>query len=480
MLLDYGPSQSSQRSEYTGQYSSSASLRALPNYVHRHHLETQMKERLHDTLEEERDSSRLLVLCGLGGAGKSSLALNYLLSYRKDYSAVFWLHAVSEESLQKECEEIHGLLHEHVQFRSNNNIDGVKRWFQGRRSRYLWILDSADNVDNISLERYIPDASCIDVIVTTRSQSAQHMSSLPAVPVAELDQTEAQSLFTQRAGMSDLTPQAEQDVVCIVECLGHFALAVKLAGAYIASNPHLKARLGEYLSQLRVDQSGLLNQQPQRHVDRYERSIQRAWGLSCDAIASKSSAALNLLSFLAFMDPDCIKPEHFEGGGNGVTTANKHTDLRWRTAISEQEPWTEGLHIAFATLLDYSLIQWSNEKQYYNMHQLVHSWTFDRLSNSEVHLFGTAVLLMRKGGAVTCARACLKRLASIPDASSSDRLITLNRFGTLGAYNETTQSDTEADATLCFKFESSGSILPQAGVMDRVVIELFTCHGSLE
>jgi hypothetical protein len=67
------------------------------------------------------------VLCGLGGAGKSSLALNYLLSYRKDYSAVFWLYAVSEESLQKECEKIHGLLQEAVHSRSTKDIDGVKQ-----------------------------------------------------------------------------------------------------------------------------------------------------------------------------------------------------------------------------------------------------------------------------------------------------------------------------------------------------------------
>jgi ATP/maltotriose-dependent transcriptional regulator MalT len=86
-----------------------------------------MKERLHDTLDEERDSSRLLVLCGLGGAGKSSLALTYLSSYRKDYSAVFWLHAVSEASLQKECEQIHDLLYDIVQPRSTKSIEDIKQ-----------------------------------------------------------------------------------------------------------------------------------------------------------------------------------------------------------------------------------------------------------------------------------------------------------------------------------------------------------------
>jgi hypothetical protein len=54
---------------------------------------------------------------------------------------------------------------------------------------------------------------------------------------------------------------------------------------------------------------------------------------------------------------------------------------------------------------------------------------------------------------------CLDRLASIPDASLSDGHVTLNRFGTLGAYNETKQSDAKAGIRMCFssKFKSLAS-----------------------
>jgi hypothetical protein len=426
-----------------------------------------MKERLHDTLDEERDSSRLLVLCGLGGAGKSSLALTYLSSYRKDYSAVFWLHAVSEASLQKECEQIHDLLYDIAQPRSTKSIEDIKQWFQGRKSRYLWILDNADNVnvvgatDDVDLERYLPDASCVDIIVTTRNQSVQHMSSLPAIQVTELDHIEERDLFIRRAGMSNPTPQAMEDIDRIVEHLGHLALAVKLAGAYVASNPHTKARLGEYLRQLRVDESGFLDQRPQRHVDRYEQSIRRSWELSCEAIAAKCPAALNLLSFLAFMNPVRINPGKFErndsGGGRRVQPPPKSVDLRWHTAISERQPWDEVIRVAFSTLLDYSLIQWSYENERYNMHQLAHSWTFDRLSESEAHLFGTAMLLMHRDKGLTSMRTCLDRLTSIPNASSSDRAITLERFGTLGAYHTVTELTMEEEVPmrkeLWIKFE---------------------------
>lgn len=150
------------------------------------------------------------------------------------------------------------------------------------------------------------------------------------------------------------------------------------------------------------------------------------------------------------MNPVRIWPEDFDKGPirfrpgrfwkDRVPSVPENVDLRWYAAISEREPWDEIIRVAFATLLDYSLIQWSDSDRCYNMHQLVHSWAFDRLSENDTHLFSTAMLLMQ-GDFLGLARGgidtCLERLASIPDASLSDRHITLNRFGTLGGYNET-------------------------------------------
>jgi hypothetical protein len=287
--------------------------------------------------------------------------------------------------------------------------------------------------------------------------------------------------------MSSLTPQVVEDVDRIVESLGHFALAIKLAGAYVASNPYMKARLGEYLSQLSADERGFLNQQPQRHIDRYEQSIRRSWEMCCDAIAAKCPAALNLLSLLAFMDASCIEPGRFErgelDGSDGVTTANKDTNLRWRTVISEREPWIESLRIAFATLSDFSLIQWSCDNDCYNMHQLVQSWSFERLSASESHLFGTAALIMlsNRGTPSVYHRTCLLRIASIPNASASDRLVTSKRFGTRGAYHGVTESPLEeiedlVPEDLCFNSDSWTIGIPR--VIEWAQTNASTCSSE--
>ena len=74
--------------DFTGHYSSAA-LRPVASYVPRPELQAQMRERLHDTVRQRGRSSKILVVCGLGGAGKSQLTLNYIETYRDDYTAVF-------------------------------------------------------------------------------------------------------------------------------------------------------------------------------------------------------------------------------------------------------------------------------------------------------------------------------------------------------------------------------------------------------
>lgn len=71
-------------------------------------------------------------------------------------------------------------------------VPAVKSWFYRQCGWSLLVLDSADSIDNaddllyIDLEYFLPDASLVDVVVTTRSSRAREMSALEAVEVAEM------------------------------------------------------------------------------------------------------------------------------------------------------------------------------------------------------------------------------------------------------------------------------------------------------
>jgi len=370
--------------DFTGHYKST-SLRQVASYVERPALQKELRERLHDTVEERGRTSRLLVICGLGGAGKSQLALNYIETYRTDYSAVFWIDAGTKEALGHDYAQIRQLLRgpDASSGRGTESVDAciqeVKQWCHRSSSRLLFVLDSADDVDTpedpgfIDLTKVIPDAACVDVIVTTRCQSVKDMASIEAVQVAELDLAEARQLFVRRANLRKTTKEIDAEIDEVVEELGRLALAVTLAGAYVAATPRLKPHPDKYLVEYRKRQKALLDRMPKPYVDQYGQSVLTTWETSHAAIARRCPEAVNLLTFLAFLSPNDLFLELFDDSdvGNG--------DAEIFSVISPGGPREDVLDAAFEELVSFSFLVWRDDQMGYSMHKLVHEWGYERL-----------------------------------------------------------------------------------------------------
>ena len=86
--------------DYAGTYSHT-SLRPVASYVARPGLQKQTEERLRDARIAGAAHSGMLPLIGLGGAGKSQLAMNYIEMHREDYATVFWVDARLRESIEQ-------------------------------------------------------------------------------------------------------------------------------------------------------------------------------------------------------------------------------------------------------------------------------------------------------------------------------------------------------------------------------------------
>jgi len=117
--------------------------------------------RLHDELWQG-DGQRIAVVCGLGGMGKTQLAVEYAKRHRSDYSSVFWLNARDETTLKEGFARMgERILREHpsvvyiknaVHNRAINQIvTAVKQWLdEVKNSRWLIVYD---NYDNASLDK---------------------------------------------------------------------------------------------------------------------------------------------------------------------------------------------------------------------------------------------------------------------------------------------------------------------------------------
>src|SRR6202165_2004229 len=138
-----------------------------PYFTGREHLLAQ----LHRTLAAEHTVtlSQTRAISGLGGIGKTQIAIEYAYRYAREYAAVLWVQADASELLVSEFAKLAQTLdlpdkEEKDQWRI---VSAVKRWLQ-EHSGWLLILDNADELTGIA--DFLPRGISGATLVTTRSQ----------------------------------------------------------------------------------------------------------------------------------------------------------------------------------------------------------------------------------------------------------------------------------------------------------------------
>jgi hypothetical protein len=147
---------------------------------------------MHGTLSGD-GSRRTVVLHGLGGIGKTQLAVAYAKRYKDNYSAIFWLNIKDEDSLKQSFANLaRQILREHpsasrlssVDIKRNFDevMDAVKAWLSlPNNTRWLMIYDNYDNpkllgnTDPAALDirKFLPESYQGSIIITTRSSQVK-------------------------------------------------------------------------------------------------------------------------------------------------------------------------------------------------------------------------------------------------------------------------------------------------------------------
>jgi hypothetical protein len=245
-------------------------------------------------------------ISGLGGIGKTQLALEYAYRFRSAYQAVLWVRAETVETLNASYVEIARRLQLPQQDVQEQEVivQAVRDWLRVTTG-WLLIMDNADDLTLV--QPFLPTEYPGHLVLTTRTQITGTIAQRFEVDVLEANV--GALLLLRRAGLlaSGALLEAASSFDRVLAStlsaeLGGLPLALDQAGAYIEETG---CSLSDYRQTYQAQQAKLLAHQG-RVRNAYPASVATTWSLSLARIEATSPTAVELLQACAFLAPDAI------------------------------------------------------------------------------------------------------------------------------------------------------------------------------
>ncbi|MEV6977512.1 tetratricopeptide repeat protein [Kitasatospora sp. NPDC093806] len=242
------------------------------------------------------DAVPAVVVHGLGGVGKSTLALRYAQVYEESYDLVWWIDAATPGAVEAALAEITVHLSPiWASVTEQNSRPAYAAWalaWLRQHDRWLLVYDNVE--DPKAITPYLGSLRRGHHLVTSRL-SGGWRGVRTRVPLGVLPREAAADLLLSH--LPGLAPSTESrwEAVQLAEELGRLPLALDQAGAFISETVTDFATYRSRLA-LQLDVSA--------HSEGAERTVARTWRLTLAAIAERDPLAVELLYALAWLDPD--------------------------------------------------------------------------------------------------------------------------------------------------------------------------------
>ncbi|MET0133203.1 MAG: FxSxx-COOH system tetratricopeptide repeat protein, partial [Kibdelosporangium sp.] len=236
-------------------------------------------------------------LHGLGGVGKSQIAVEYVYRHATEYDLIWWIPAEKPVQIQTAFVELAKKLKLPVDQSVDTAVPAVIEALRSGTPYRHWLLifDNADRPEDV--RGFFPPGLG-HILVTSRN--TQWSAVAHAVEVDVFTRSESRELLQRRnQEMSD------NDADRLADALGDLPLAVEQAAAWRAETG---MSADEYLRLFEDKRAELLESSPP--LD-YQVAVAAAWNVSLDRLRRENPGAMDLLRVCAFFAPEPISRNLF-------------------------------------------------------------------------------------------------------------------------------------------------------------------------
>jgi tetratricopeptide (TPR) repeat protein len=333
-----------------------------PTFTGREDLLTQLGSRLGASADQDGAVAVVpLALYGLGGVGKTQLALEYAYRHAADYDLAWWIPAQNPITIPTALAQLGSQLDIPETDDQLKLARAVLRAL-GARRRWLLVFDNAEEPDDLA--GWLPTAGGGHVLLTSRHPDWSALAQ--PVQVGVLPHDKATELLLRRSPDDDAASAAE-----LAEELGDLPLALEQAAAYLEREG---TPLAAYLDAFRRRREELLSR---GRAIAYQGQVDTTWQLSIDKVAP---AGIELLRLCAFLAPEAIPLDLFAPQPALLPSA-----LRAAVATDGEL----GVHEAAGACYRYSLVD--RDRARIRVHRLVQQVVRARLAERDQRAMITIV-----------------------------------------------------------------------------------------
>ena len=336
---------------------------------------------------------RIVVLQGMGGQGKSQVALEYCRRAQacRDFPTIIWIDATSPRTVTNDLEHIAEILigDSRTFPDSEARLSYAKARLESWPGTWLLVFDNFDQPGAFhNIQDYVPNGHKGALLFTSRHADSSRLGT--TIPVEGMSEEESLELLLHQCNL-EKTDETAKEGRTIVRELGCLPLAIDQAGSYIRSRRiPLQVFPGHYKSR----KAFVLSHTPQlweyqRRLGEEEHksslSVFTTWELSYEQIGNDDehrSQIGHVLTLSAFFDSTDVSEDIYQS----ILTSNTSLPA-WTGGLITDGRWDKHkFQDVTADLLANSLIQsisFEGEKLSFSLHPLVREWIRLRLNEED-------------------------------------------------------------------------------------------------